>query len=81
MPSTARPRWRAAMTSVTVDMVRVVRHSARVSLKDILENVYDNYAEIGGQDEYSIDPSMMNLALGSHQNVSRFGYIFFLLSM
>jgi len=42
-----------------MDMVRVVRHSARVSLKDILENVYDNYAEIGGQDEYSIDPSML----------------------
>lgn len=42
-----------------MDMVRVVRHPARVSLKDILENVYDNYTEIGGQDEYSIDPSML----------------------
>jgi len=42
-----------------MDRVRVVRHPARVSLKDILENVYDNYTEIGGQDEYSIDPSML----------------------
>ena len=41
-----------------IDRVRIVRHPARVSLKDILENVYDNYTEIGGQDEYSIDPSM-----------------------
>ncbi|MFW5731057.1 MAG: carboxyl transferase domain-containing protein, partial [Desulfonatronovibrionaceae bacterium] len=31
----------------------------RISLKDILENVYDNYTEIGGQDEYSIDPAMI----------------------
>ena len=44
---------------VPMDMVRVVRHPARISLKDILENVYDNYTEIGGQDEYSIDPSML----------------------
>ena len=42
-----------------IDRVRIVRHPARVSLKDILENVYDNYTEIGGQDEYSIDPSML----------------------
>ena len=28
-------------------------------LKDILENVYDNYTEIGGQDEHSIDPGML----------------------
>jgi acetyl-CoA carboxylase carboxyl transferase subunit beta len=42
-----------------MDVVRIVRHPQRVSLKDILENVYDNYTEIGGQDEYSIDPSML----------------------
>ncbi len=42
-----------------MDRVRIVRHPLRVSLKDILENVYDNYTEIGGQDEYSIDPSML----------------------
>ncbi|MDO9084035.1 MAG: acetyl-CoA carboxylase carboxyl transferase subunit alpha/beta, partial [Humidesulfovibrio sp.] len=38
-----------------MDRVRIVRHSQRICLKDILENVYDNYTEIGGQDEWSID--------------------------
>ncbi|GAB6125567.1 acetyl-CoA carboxylase carboxyl transferase subunit alpha/beta [Humidesulfovibrio idahonensis] len=42
-----------------MDRVRIVRHPQRVSLKDILENVYDNYTEIGGQDEWSIDPGMI----------------------
>jgi acetyl-CoA carboxylase carboxyl transferase subunit beta len=42
-----------------MDRVRIVRNSQRICLKDILENVYDNYTEIGGQDEYSIDPSML----------------------
>ncbi|WP_045215283.1 acetyl-CoA carboxylase [Desulfonatronovibrio magnus] len=42
-----------------MDRVRIVRHPQRISLKDILENVYDNYTEIGGQDEYSIDPAMI----------------------
>jgi len=39
--------------------VRIVRHPQRISLKDILENVYDNYSEIGGQDEWSIDPGII----------------------
>jgi len=42
-----------------MDKVRIVRHPQRITLKDILENVYDNYTEIGGQDEYSIDPAML----------------------
>ncbi|MBC7356863.1 MAG: acetyl-CoA carboxylase carboxyl transferase subunit alpha/beta, partial [Desulfomicrobiaceae bacterium] len=42
-----------------IHKVRIVRHPQRICLKDILENVYDNYTEIGGQDEYSIDPSML----------------------
>jgi len=42
-----------------MDKVRIVRHPQRIALKDILENVYDNYTEIGGEDEYSIDPSML----------------------
>ncbi|MGE4296437.1 MAG: carboxyl transferase domain-containing protein [Desulfovibrionaceae bacterium] len=42
-----------------MDKVRIVRHSQRICLKDILENVYDNYTEIGGQDEYSLDPGMV----------------------
>ncbi len=42
-----------------MDRVRIVRHPQRITLKDILENVYDNYAEIGGQDEWSVDPGML----------------------
>jgi acetyl-CoA carboxylase carboxyl transferase subunit beta len=42
-----------------MDKVRIVRHPQRVSLKDILEHVYDNYTEIGGREECSIDPSMI----------------------
>lgn len=42
-----------------MDKVRVVRHPDRICLKDILENVYDNYTEIGGRDEHSIDPGML----------------------
>lgn len=42
-----------------MDKVRIVRHPQRITLKDILEFCYDNYTEIGGQDEYSIDPSML----------------------
>ena len=40
-----------------VDRARhVVRHPQRICLRDILENVYDNYTEIGSKDEHSIDP-------------------------
>ena len=42
-----------------MNKVRIVRHPQRICLKDILENVYDNYTEIGGQDDYSIDPAML----------------------
>ncbi len=42
-----------------MDKVRIVRHPQRMCLRDILENVYDNFTEIGGQDEFSIDPSML----------------------
>jgi acetyl-CoA carboxylase carboxyl transferase subunit beta len=42
-----------------MDKVRIVRHPQRITLKDILEFCYDNYTEIGGLDEYSIDPSMV----------------------
>ncbi|MDY7001846.1 MAG: carboxyl transferase domain-containing protein, partial [Thermodesulfobacteriota bacterium] len=42
-----------------MDRVRIVRHPYRICLKDILENVYDNYTELGGQDEYNIDPGML----------------------
>ncbi len=42
-----------------MDKVRIVRHPMRICLKDILENVYDNYTEIGGRGEFNIDPSML----------------------
>jgi len=42
-----------------MDKVRIVRHPQRICLKDILENVYDNYTEVGGMDEHSIDPGMV----------------------
>jgi acetyl-CoA carboxylase carboxyl transferase subunit beta len=43
----------------SMDRVRIVRHPQRMCLKDILENVYDNYTEIGGRGEFNIDPSML----------------------
>lgn len=42
-----------------MDKVRIVRHPQRICLRDILENVYDNFTEIGGQEEHSIDPGML----------------------
>ncbi|MBC18594.1 MAG: acetyl-CoA carboxylase carboxyl transferase subunit alpha/beta [Desulfovibrio sp.] len=42
-----------------MDRVRIVRHPQRICLKDILENVYDNYTELGGKGEFNIDPSML----------------------
>ena len=41
-----------------MDRARIVRHQQRVCLLDILENVYDSYTEIGGQDEYTNDPAI-----------------------
>lgn len=42
-----------------LDKVRIVRHPQRISLRDILENVYDNFTEVGGDGEYSLDPSFV----------------------
>ncbi len=42
-----------------MDKVRIVRNSQRVCLRDILENVYDNFTEIAGQDELTIDPAII----------------------
>lgn len=55
--STMESAVNAQLTAM--DKVRIVRHPQRVCLKDILENVYDNYTEIGGKDEHSIDPGML----------------------
>jgi len=42
-----------------MERVRIVRTVERFSLKDILENVYEDYTELGGQDEANIDPAMV----------------------
>lgn len=43
----------------SMERVRIVRIPLRFSLKDILENVYEDYTELGGEDDASIDPSMV----------------------
>ncbi len=42
-----------------MERVRIVRNPLRFSLKDILENVYDDYTELGGEEEANIDPAMV----------------------
>jgi acetyl-CoA carboxylase carboxyl transferase subunit beta len=42
-----------------MERVRIVRSPMRFSLKDILENVYEEYTELGGEGEFNIDPAMM----------------------
>ena len=50
---------RCEETLSSMDRVRIVRNPHRFSLKDILENVYEDYTELGGAEEVSIDPSMV----------------------
>ena len=42
-----------------MERVRIVRSPLRFSLKDILENVYEEYTELGGEGEANIDPAMV----------------------
>ncbi|MBT8362679.1 MAG: acetyl-CoA carboxylase carboxyl transferase subunit alpha/beta [Deltaproteobacteria bacterium] len=42
-----------------MEKVRIVRSIQRFSLKDILENVYDDYTELGGEEDANIDPAMV----------------------
>lgn len=42
-----------------MERVRIVRNSQRFTFKDILENVYEDYTELGGQGEFNIDPAMV----------------------
>lgn len=42
-----------------MERVRIVRNPLRFSLKDILENVYEDYTELGGHGEFNIDPAMI----------------------
>ncbi|MEE4313204.1 MAG: acetyl-CoA carboxylase carboxyl transferase subunit alpha/beta, partial [Desulfofustis sp.] len=50
---------RAEEQLTPMERVRIVRSIQRFSLKDILENVYDDYTELGGQDDANIDPAMI----------------------
>jgi len=50
---------RAEEQLTPMERVRIVRTKERFSLKDILENVYEDYTELGGQDEANIDPAMV----------------------
>ena len=42
-----------------MERVRIVRNPLRFTLQDILENVYEDYTELGGEDDANIDPSMV----------------------
>ncbi len=50
-----------------LERVRIVRSPLRFTLKDILENVYEEYTELGGDVEANIDPSMVT----AKANISR----------
>jgi acetyl-CoA carboxylase carboxyl transferase subunit beta len=50
---------RAEEQLTPMERVRIVRSSQRFSLKDILENVYEDYTELGGEGEANIDPAMI----------------------
>lgn len=50
---------RCEETLSPMDRVRIVRNPYRFSLQDILENVYEDYTELGGEEEISIDPAMV----------------------
>ncbi len=43
----------------SIERVRIVRSPQRFTLKDILENVYEEYTELGGEEEANIDPAMV----------------------
>jgi acetyl-CoA carboxylase carboxyl transferase subunit beta len=42
-----------------MERVRIVRSPLRFSLKDILENVYEDFTELSGEEEANIDPAMV----------------------
>ncbi len=42
-----------------MERVRIVRSIHRFSLKDILENVYEDYTELGGEGDANVDPAML----------------------
>ncbi len=50
---------RAAKELTPVRMVNIVRSIQRFTLQDILENVYDSYTELGGEEDCNIDPAVV----------------------
>ena len=42
-----------------MERVRIVRSPQRFTLKDILENIYEDFTELSGEEDTSIDPSMV----------------------
>ena len=50
---------RAEEQLTPMERVRIVRSTQRFSLKDILENVYEDYTELGGEGDANIDPAMV----------------------
>ncbi len=42
-----------------MERVRIARSIQRFSLKDILENVYEDYTELGGEGDANVDPAMI----------------------
>ncbi|MCP3890712.1 MAG: acetyl-CoA carboxylase carboxyl transferase subunit alpha/beta [Desulfobulbaceae bacterium] len=42
-----------------MERVRIVRSIQRFSLIDILENVYEDYTELGGEEDANVDPAMI----------------------
>ncbi|MFH0808931.1 MAG: acetyl-CoA carboxylase carboxyl transferase subunit alpha/beta [Pseudomonadota bacterium] len=50
---------RAEESLTPADIVRISRHPQRVSLHDILENVYDSFTELGGAGDCNIDAAVV----------------------
>jgi len=50
---------RAEENLAPMERVRIVRSVQRFSLKDILENVYEDYTELGGEEDANVDPAMI----------------------
>ncbi len=50
---------RCQETLTPMERVRIVRSPLRFSLKDILENVYEDYTELGGEEDANIDPAIV----------------------
>ncbi len=50
---------RVAEKLTPAEIVNIVRSVQRFTLVDILENVYDSYTELGGEDDCNVDPAVV----------------------